>query len=250
MSQSDSPFISVYPWSSSAGFGSKYSNPGSTIPDTAFGVAFAPTRRAVSFVTSAAFPNSATATIPATAAAGDIAFISSGSTTGSNPAIPTGWTQVSQTIGGLFTFRILYKILTVSDIGATITVGSASNAGVYAGSTILVFRSNYSVSSVVISSLNADGEVSTLPTRTKNTATYPAPDIIIASRFSYNQNYFTFGSAILGNFWNGSIMASPSLSGLATGYEIQNLINTDRAITASAPITAYEHLHSFVVNLT
>ena len=38
----NSPFVSVYPWSSSSGFGAKYANPATLPPTTAYGVAFRP----------------------------------------------------------------------------------------------------------------------------------------------------------------------------------------------------------------
>ncbi len=37
-----SPYISVYPWTSGTGFGTKYSDPSTVVPSYANGVAFSP----------------------------------------------------------------------------------------------------------------------------------------------------------------------------------------------------------------
>ena len=48
VAHSTTPFISVYPWS--AGFGTKYADPGTLPPNTGYGVAFSPSGDTIAVV--------------------------------------------------------------------------------------------------------------------------------------------------------------------------------------------------------
>ena len=47
IAHASSPFVSAYPWSSSTGFGTKYADPSTAIPNTGWAVAFHPSGDAI-----------------------------------------------------------------------------------------------------------------------------------------------------------------------------------------------------------
>lgn len=204
----------------------------------------------ISFVASDGTTGSQSVVIPATAQVGDVAFIIGGAVSPTSSA-PSGWTLVSQTVGGLFTIRVFYKILTAGDPGSSVIINGSSNISSYGATNVLVFRANKTPTSVLISSLNADGEVSTTVSRLKDTTLYSPPNLIIATKYDFSQSYTSYSSAISGTFWNGGIAKNSSINALASCYEIQPSTNTDRTVSpTNATSSTYQHMHSFVVNLT
>lgn len=80
------------------------------------------------FVDSSTATNSPNIVVPSTARVGDLAIIMDNvDTSASALTIPSGWTQISsQSIASSLATAIYYKILTASDVGATVTSTNAS----------------------------------------------------------------------------------------------------------------------------
>lgn len=205
----------------------------------------------VSLVASDGTTGSTSVTIPSASKIGDIAIIFGVGVAGTSYPSVSGWTLISGTYGGLFALRIFYKKIQSSDIGASITLNNSSSVDSYGATNVHVFRANSTPMNVYISSLNADGETNNTVSRTKDTSVYSPPNIIIAAKSDFNTYYPTYSSAISGSYWTGGIAKTAPISALASSYEIQNASNINRTVSpTNSSSSAYQHMHSFVINMS
>lgn len=188
---------------------------------------------------------SASYTIPAVGpAVGDLAILHYTSLQGTMAATPVGWSQISYT-STTTSFRqiqrVIYKVLTLSDLGSTLTLSTSANA-TYNKTRLITFTPPVSVTGISIRSLSVD--VNTTPVRVKITTNFDPPNIVFAAASFYN------GAANGGyseTYWTQEYIAGTPTQ-LITAFEIQNDANTDRTITPLFTGTALIN-HSFVLNL-
>jgi hypothetical protein len=203
----------------------------------------------ITFITSANTTTSSVV-IPATANVGDIAFlVNTGSDSGSStpPPLtnePAGWTKVatvsSSNSGSVDadTEKLYVRILTTGQPGSTVTGASGVTT---TRMTILIFRPNYSVSTITNTTASTFGAVNSSSinqTQTINVSTLTEPIIIIAVARSFTTiTGFTTTPAPTG-------IVSP-VGGLSIRYLIQNSSKTNASTTFNMSGSTIYSLASF-----
>jgi FtsH-binding integral membrane protein len=160
-------------------------------------------------------------------------------------ATPSGWTQISltSTTSAVRQIqRVIYKILTISDLGSTLTLSASAN-GTYNKTRLITFTPSVAVTGVNISSLTVDAN--TVPARTKPASAFDPPSIVFAAASFYNG---VSNGGFSETYWTQEYI-NFSFTSLVTAFEIQDDANTERTITPLFTGTALIN-HSFVLNVT
>lgn len=203
--------------------------------------------RKVDFLTSSTSSQISTIEIPSTSQEGDVAFLFEWSWADTGVlSIPTniattGWTVVSNTTQAIVApgarSKILYKVLTSTDPGTTITGISTVNTR----KTMLVFRPNYTVTSITLST----------PTTTV-TSTDPASQTISMTASTPSAVGFShMGSdgAVTTRTITGDIMTEISnTTNQYVQYVIDNTVSPINNITIDIADTGMNALQGFYAN--
>ena len=193
---------------------------------------------------------SATITLPSSGVVGDVAIIACTGVTGYGDTLPSGWTQITYTnrTDSYRQFqRLIYKVLAVEDLGATVTTAPTALAASYGQTYLVTFTPSFPVTTVIISSVDVDQNTgSPIPTRTKNTSVYDPPNIVFTAASSYGG---ALGVVFGGTFWDVNFVDNNTVVSLGVAYEVQDDANTDRDVTPT--ISGQSRIcHSFVLNIS
>ena len=192
---------------------------------------------------------SASYTIPSVGPlVGDLAIIHYTTVKNYMLAVPTGWTGISLTNYTGYNRqvqRVIYKILTPSDMGSVLTLSNMTNSGLlsaYHITRLVTFTPSVGITGVNISSLTVDAN--SVPTRTKSTSAFDPPNIVFAAGSSYNSAALAYSETYWTQHYAGGVTVDT-----VTAFEIQNDVNTDRTITPTFGGQAKIN-HTFVLNIT
>lgn len=199
--------------------------------------------RGLKFQTSTQNSSSSTITVPATAAAGDIAVLcDSRMGTSSSAVTPTGWTNVVNYYNSPYRLMVSYKVLAAGDVGATVT-GIAS--GTITQKIMLIFRPSGLGPSVNSGTFSTAATVNSMSSISTSATGRGVPSVLLATFVDYSSdtaNYGTpaagFGASTTPAF---TVLSQSNTSGtaackLTAGYFVSE--NTETSISMGTRLVA------------